>query len=73
MLLNELTWPTTCTYLDVIDGITTDPVPPAYIIPGDGLSKPENPSVSVQGNGNDKRTCSARPPCPPTNQYPQQS
>ena len=41
MLLNELTWPTTSTYKDVIDGITTDPVPPAHIIPVDGLWKPK--------------------------------
>jgi hypothetical protein len=37
MLLNELTWHTTSSYNDVIDGIPTDPVPPARIIPGDCL------------------------------------
>ena len=37
MLLNQLTWVTTSTYKDVIDRITTDPVPPAYIGPGNGL------------------------------------
>jgi hypothetical protein len=42
MLLNELTWVATSTYKDVIDGITTDPVPPAHIIPGDGLWEPQS-------------------------------
>jgi hypothetical protein len=41
MLLNEPTWVATYTYKDVIEGITTDPVPPAHIIPVDGLWKPE--------------------------------
>jgi hypothetical protein len=44
MLLHLLTWSTTSTYKDVIDGITTDPVPPAHIIPRDGL----NPKVYNQ-------------------------
>jgi hypothetical protein len=39
MLLNELTWPAPYSNKGVIDGITTDPVPPAHIITGDGLSK----------------------------------
>jgi len=33
MLLNKPTWVATYTYKDVIDGITTDPIPPAHIIP----------------------------------------
>jgi len=37
MLLNKSTWVATYTYKDVIDGITTDPVPPAHVIPVDGL------------------------------------
>jgi hypothetical protein len=47
MLLNEPTWVATSTYTDVIDGIATDPVSPAYIIPGDGLWKPESLLRSV--------------------------
>ena len=41
MLLNEHTWYTTSSYFDVIEDITTDPVPPAYFTPGDRLRKPE--------------------------------
>lgn len=54
MLLNELTWHTTPTDKDVLDGITTDPVPPAQIIPGDGLWNPKGyDQVSKMGITNE--------------------
>ena len=64
MLLNEPTGVATHTYENVIEGIATDPVPPAHIIPTDGLWKPESQWPSVQGDGNDKQTCSAGAACP---------
>jgi hypothetical protein len=42
VFLNKLTWMATSTYKDIIDGITTDSVPPAYIGPGNGLRKPKS-------------------------------
>jgi hypothetical protein len=41
MLLNEPTWVAASTYKNIIVGIATDTVPPAHIIPGDGLWNPE--------------------------------
>jgi hypothetical protein len=48
VFLNKLTWVATSTYKDVIDGITTDSVSPAYIGPGNGLRKPKSMTECIK-------------------------